>query len=175
MAKKTGWLLAVLFVAAGLCAAGEYADFTGTWDLDLAASRSKTLDEIMKLQGLNWAQRMAAGQISVRHCIQQESNLVLRLEIRGPMQSRTETQYLDGRAVMTLNKRGESISTTTAWTNGGSRIVTRAPIKTGDGRSGQVFITRWLSEDGKTMYTGTECRLKDEPPVEAIRVFRKVE
>ena len=168
-----GWVLGL--AGAVLCAAGELADFTGTWDLDLPASRSKGLDEIMKLQGLNWVERMVAGQTAVRHCIRQESNLVLRVDIQSSLQNRTETQYLDGRETMTVNRHGESIPTTTSWTNGGTRIVTRAPVKTDDGRTGQVVVTRWLGEDGKTMYLGTEYRLKDQAPVEAVRVFHKAE
>ena len=175
MTKKTRWLLEALLVGAGLCMAGEFADFTGTWDLDLPASRSKGLDEIMKLQGLNWVERRVAGQTSVRHAIRQESNLVLRVDIKSSLQNRSETQYLDGRETMSVNRRGESIATTTSWTNEGAKIVTTAPVKTDDGRSGQVFMTRWLSEDGKTMYLGTEYRLKDQAPLEAVRVFRKVE
>ena len=175
MAKKTGWGLAALLAGAVLCADGEWADFTGTWDLDLPASRSKALDEIMKLQGLNWVERTVAGQTSVRHCIRQESNLVLRVDIRSSLQNRSEIQYLDGRETMSVNRRGEPIPTTTSWTNEGAKIVTTAPVKTGDGRSGQVLVSRWLGKDGKTMYLGTEYRLKGQPPLEAVRVFHKVE
>lgn len=150
-------------------------DFTGTWRLDIEASRSKTLDEIMAIQGMNRVERAMANVTIVTQIIRQDTNAVLYLDIRTPFLNRTEIQYLDGREATSTNRQGKAVCTVTMWNEDKSALITKADIKTADGKPAQLTITRKLSQDQKTMYLVTEFQVKDRECLQTVRVFHRSE
>ena len=150
-------------------------DFTGTWRLDLEASRSKALDEIMVIQGLNRVERAMANVTVVTQIIRQDTNDVLYIDIRSPFLNRTEIQYLDGREATSTNRHGKAVCTVTIWNEDKSALITKADIETADGKPAQLTITRKLSPDQKTMYLVTEFQIKDHECLQAVRVFHRSE
>ena len=150
-------------------------DFTGTWRLDLEASRSKALDEIMSIQGLNRVERAMANVTVVTQIIRQDSNDALHIDIRTPFLNRTEIQYLDGREATSTNRQGKTVCTVTMWNEDKSALITKADIETADGKPVELTITRKLSPDRKTMYLVTEFQVKDQECLQAVRVFHRSE
>ena len=150
-------------------------DFTGTWRLDLEASRSKALDEIMVIQGLNRAERAMVNVTVVTQIIRQDTNDVLHIDIRSPFLSRTEIQYLDGREATSTNRHGKAVCTVTMWSEDKSALITKADIETADGKPARLTITRKLSQDQKTMYLVTEFKVKDRECLQSVRVFYRSE
>ncbi|MBN1672383.1 MAG: hypothetical protein JXR37_15185 [Kiritimatiellae bacterium] len=188
--RMTAACLLVFASIAGACQAADPADetarpweqaapgpvdFTGTWELDLRASRSEAFDRIMALQGMNRLERTLLNRVVVTQVIRQETNDVLRLDIRSTFISRQEVQYLDGREMTTTNFKGKAVTTVSSWNQDRSAVIGKMPLKSRDGKPGLLTITRALSPDRKTMYLVMTFAGEGEEPSQALRVFHRKE
>lgn len=150
-----------------------YADFGGRWKLDLDASRSPELDRIMDIQGASWWEKSLANKTEVYQTITQESNLVLRFEVRSTVKNQTDTLYLDGRTKITTNLHGEAIESHTVWTSDGQALKTTAQIRTAAKKPATLLLIRTLSPDRSAIYVTTELIVETNAPIKAVRIFRR--
>ena len=149
-------------------------DFTGTWILDIEASRSKDFDEIMAIQGLNRAEIAMANITVVTQIISQDNN-ALYIDVRTPFLNRTEIQYTDGRKSLSTNLSGKAVNTITIWNDDKSELITKADLETRDGKTARLEIIRKLSQDHKTMYLINDFHMKGQKSLHFIRVFHRNE
>jgi hypothetical protein len=163
--------LAVL--AAAVAVAAPYPDFTGTWALDLDASRGKDLDEIMKRQGMNYFERLIARSTPVKNIIRQESNALLRIEVQSQLENRMEIQYLDDREQVSTNRHGQAVISKTMWSTNSDAVITRTMLAPGSGAVLDLSATRTLANDGKMMRLHIEVIDPGQRVLEADRIFQR--
>jgi hypothetical protein len=124
-------------------------DFNGTWTLDLKASAS--LEPIMKKVGAGLLERKFAFLTNLKANIQQTEQ-VIAVATRGLGFALDETLYPDGRSYPSnLELLGANcLAASTAWSRDQKQLVVTYQIKTKQGKEGQLIVTRYLVNEGKT-------------------------
>ena len=137
-------------------------NFSGTWALDLKASTS--FEPLMKQIGASLLERKYAASVKLKATIHQTEH-VMTIAARGPGFALDETLYLDGRtAPSKLDLLGAtSLKTRTAWSEDHKQLVATHQIKTKQGKGGQLIITRYLINEGKSMVVAFTLKLNAEP------------
>jgi hypothetical protein len=125
----------------------DKTDFNGTWALDLKASAS--LEPIMKKVGATI----------------QQTEQVITVATRGPGFALDETLYPDERShPSNLQLLGANCLTArTAWSSDQKQLVVTYQIKTKQGKEGQLIVTRYLINEGKTEVVVFTLTLSTEP------------
>ena len=127
----------------------DKTDFNGTWALDLKASAS--LEPIMKKVGARLLEQKFASLTNLKATIQQTEQ-VITVATRGPGFALDETLYPDERShPSNLQLLGANCLTArTAWSSDQKQLVVTYQIKTKQGKEGQLIVTRYLINEGKT-------------------------
>lgn len=176
--QSAAWIGFLLMLCWSLCLPGfvcaqtsgsEKTDFTGTWELDLEASDS--MEEILKAQGRSWAERKAAGNMSVTQRITQTKDQ-MTIAIDSVANKSTEVLRLDGTAETKETPKMGTVQTHTSW-DGDSVLVTVVDMKLSDGDPATMVMRRQLRDQGKTMVMQIEMRLKDGKVLSANRILRR--
>ena len=136
-------------------------DFNGTWALDLKASAS--LEPIMKKAGARLLEQKFASLTNLKATIQQTEQ-VITVATRGRGFALDETLYPDERShPSNLQLLGANCLTArTAW-SGDQELVVTYQIKTKQGTEGQLIVTRYLINEGKTEVVVFTLTLSTEP------------
>ena len=94
---------------------------------------------------------------------------------RGPGFSLDETLYLNGRTEPSnLNLLGATSNrTTTAWSKGNKELVTTHYIRTKQGKEGQLIVTRYLTNEGKTLVVAFTLRLHGANTTSARQTWQR--
>jgi len=137
-------------------------DFNGTWTLDLKASAS--LEPIMKKVGARLLERIFASLTKLKANIQQTEQ-VIAVATRGRGFALDETLYPDGRSYPSnLELLGANcLAARTAWSRDQKQLVVTYQIKTKQGKEGQLIVTRYLVNEGKTEVVVFTLKLNAEP------------
>jgi hypothetical protein len=137
-------------------------DFNGTWTLDLKASDS--LEPIMKKVGARLLEQKFASLTNLKATIQQTEQ-VITVATRGRGFALDETLYPDARShPSNLELLGANCLTArTAWSRDQKQLVVTYQIKTKDGKEGQLIVTRYLINEGKTEVVVFTLKLNTEP------------
>src|SRR6516162_3270177 len=137
-------------------------NLSGNWILDLKASTS--VGPLMKQIGAGLLDRTYAASTKLKATIHQtEQNLTIAA--RGPGWALDETLYLDGRTDLSNQQLlgATAIKTRTAWSEDQKRLVATHQIKTKQGKLGQLIITRYLINEGKSLVAVYTLKLDAEP------------
>ena len=147
-------------------------NLSGIWILDLEASTS--LDPLMTQIGAGFLDRKYAALIKLKATLDQTAD-VLTIAARGPGFALDQTLYLDGRTdTGNLNLLGATVlKTRTAWSKDRKRLVATHQIKTGQGKQGQLIITRYLINEGKNLVVVYTLKLDAEPETSAHQIWDK--
>lgn len=158
---RTALLAATLALAAPI-------DLSGTWVLDKEASDS--VDELLKSQGVSWAQRKVVAGLDVTQVISQSGDSVT-VAVDTSKKDRTETLVADGVARQVTSDEGATATVTHSWQ--GSALVTRSSGVDKQGRQAETTITRTLEDGGGTLRQLIEFSADDGTTASAARIFRK--
>jgi hypothetical protein len=84
---------------------------------------------------------------------------------RGPSFALDETLYLDGRTDPSNQQLlgATALETRTTWSEDHKQLVATHQIKTKQGKGGQLIITRYLINEGKSMAVAFTLMLNAEP------------
>jgi hypothetical protein len=148
-------------------------DFNGTWALDLKASAS--LEPIMKKVGARLLEQKFASLTNLKATIQQTEQ-VITVATRGRGFALDETLYPDGRSYPSnLQLLGANCLTArTAWSRDQKQLVVTYQIKTKQGKEGQLIVTRYLINEGKTEVVVFTLKLNTEPDqISARQIWTK--
>lgn len=143
--------------------------FEGTWVLDLPASQS--VDEVLRLQGVAWAERKATDHLAVTHHVSLQDD-VMTVVVQSASGTRTDVLYLDGRVEQRQAPRLGAVSTQSRRTLDRARVVTTTRFTLPEQVGGELVYTRSLL-DANTMALDVSIRLDDGRGTEARRVFRR--
>ena len=137
-------------------------NLSGTWMLDLKASTS--VEPLMKQIGAGLLEQKYATWAELKATFHQTEQ-VLTIATRGPGFALDETLYLDGRTDPSdLPLLGATaIKTRTAWSEDHKQLVATHQIKTKQGKEGQLIVTRYLINEGKSMVVAFTLMLNAEP------------
>jgi hypothetical protein len=137
-------------------------DFNGTWALDLKASAS--LEPIMKKVGARLLEQKFASLTNLKATIRQTEQ-VITVATRGRGFALDETLYPDERShPSNLQLLGANCLTArTAWSRDQKQLVVTYQIKTKQGKEGQLIVTRYLINEGKTEVVVFTLKLNTEP------------
>ena len=137
-------------------------NFNGTWTLDLKASTS--VGPLMKQIGAGVLDRTYAASTKLKATVHQTEQ-ILTIAARGPGFALDETLYLDGRTDLSNQQLlgATAIKTRTAWSEDQKRLVATHQIKTKQGKLGQLIITRYLINEGKSLVAVYTLKLDAEP------------
>ena len=137
-------------------------NLSGIWILDLKASTS--VGPLMKQIGAGLLDRTYAASTKLKATVHQTEQ-VLTIAARGPGFALDETLYLDGRTDPSNHQLlgATAFKTRTAWSQDGKRLVATHQIKTKQGKQGQLIITRYLINEGKSMVVAYTLKLDAEP------------
>jgi hypothetical protein len=143
-------------------------NLSGVWVLDLEASTS--VGPLMKQIGAGLLDRTYAAVIKLKATVHQTEQ-VLTIAARGPGFALDQTLYLDGR---TDSRNQEllgatALKTRTAWSEDRKRLVATHEIKTKQGKQGRLIITRYLTNEGKTLVVDYTLKLNAEPDETSAR------
>ena len=140
----------------------DKTDFNGTWTLDLKASAS--LEPIMKKVGARLLEQKFASLTNLKATIQQTEQ-VITVATRGRGFALDETLYPDERShPSNLQLLGANCLTArTAWSSDQKQLVVTYQIKTKQGKEGQLIVTRYLINEGKTEVVVFTLTLSTEP------------
>ena len=118
----------------------------------------------MKQIGAGLLDRGYAAVTKLKATVHQTEQ-VLTIAARGPGFALDETLYLDGRTDPSNQQLLGAITlkTTTAWSEDRKRLVATHQIKTKQGKQGQLIITRYLINEGKSMVVAYTLKLDAEP------------
>ena len=156
--------------AAPPLAGGEHPDFTGTWKIDLEAS--DPLDALLEVQGRSWIERKAARAMKVTQRITQTADSIT-IAVESVLRTKTDTFAIGGPWEERDTDELGRVRVRTEWSEDGVRLVVRNEAKLKDGTQGELRISRWLEDGGKTMVQLVELALKDGRNPKARRVFRR--
>lgn len=143
-------------------------DFSGTWKLDLKASRLPEL--LMDMQGMGWAERRVGRMISNTQIITQ-TETALDIQTQSPLGSRQETLRLDGHPQITTYKRIGEVTLSSCWD--GPIQITQTLMNTPKGAV-TVIGRRRLEPDRQTMVIELEVNTEDGRQQIVERVFRRI-
>jgi hypothetical protein len=143
-------------------------NLSGIWILDLKASTS--VEPLMKQIGAGLLDRTYAAIIKLKATVHQTEQ-VLTIAARGPGFALDQTLYLDGRTDPTNQQLlgATAVKTRTAWSEDRKRLVATYQIKTKQGQQGQLIITRYLINEGKSMAVVYTLKLEAEPAITSAR------
>jgi hypothetical protein len=148
-------------------------NLSGIWILDLEASTS--VGPLMKQIGAGLLDRGYAASIKLKATLQQTAD-VLTIAVRGPGFALDQTLYLDGRTHRSNEQLlgATALKTRTAWSEDRRRLVATSQIKTKQGKQGQLIITRYLINEGKSLVVVYTLNLEAEPDKTSARqIWRK--
>ena len=147
-------------------------NFSGTWTLDLKASTS--VGPLMKQIGAGLLDRTYAAETKLKATIHQTEQ-ILTIAARGPGWALDETLYLDGRTDPSNQQLlgATAVETRAAWSQDGKRLVATHQIKTKQGKQGQLIITRYLINEGKSLVAVYTLKLDAEPETSARQIWNK--
>jgi len=146
------------------------ADFSGRWLLDEAASGS--MDPILDLQGVGWAQRKLAEGLDAKVTITQTAE-TLTATYENLAGDPTQVLHFDGKPHESVNPAGLPVTFSARWTQGDAVLVASGPATTEDGAAGTLTETRSLSADGRTMTIRIEVVAPGGRKATTTRVFRR--
>src|SRR5215469_6731592 len=143
-------------------------NLSGIWILDLKASTS--VGPLMKQIGTGLLEQIYAASVKLEATVHQTEQ-VLTIAARGPGFALDQTLYLDGRTDPSDQQLLGAIAlkTRTAWSEDRKRLVATHQIKTKQGKQGQLIITRYLINEGKSMVVAYTLRLDAEPDETSAR------
>jgi hypothetical protein len=143
-------------------------NLSGVWILDLKASTS--VGPLMKQIGAGLLERTYAALTELKATVHQTEQ-VLTIAARGPGFALDETLYLDGRTDPSNQQLlgATALKTRTAWSKDSERLVATHQIKTKQGKQGQLIITRYLINEGKSMVVAYTLKLDAEPDETSAR------
>jgi hypothetical protein len=143
-------------------------NLSGTWMLDLKASTS--VEPLMKQIGADLLEQKYATSTELKATFHQTEE-VLTIATRGPGFALDETLYLDGRTDPSNQQLlgATALKTRTAWSEDGKQLVATHQIKTKQGKAGQLIITRYLINEGKSMVVAFTLTLDAEPSETSAR------
>jgi hypothetical protein len=148
-------------------------NFSGIWTLDITASMS--LDRLMTQIGASFFDRKYAAWTKLRATLEQTDD-ILKVATRGPGFALDQTLYLDGRTDSSnLQLLGAtSVNAKTTWSRDYKQLVETHHIRTKHGQDGQLIITRYLMDGGKTLVVAFNLKLNAEPDeISARQIWRK--
>jgi len=147
-------------------------NFAGSWILERKGSTS--LQPLMQEIGAPFHERKLADVISLKANIHQTEH-VMTVATRGPGFSLDETLYLNGRTEPSnLNLLGATSNrTTTAWSKDNKELVTTHYIRTKQGKEGQLIVTRYLTNEGKTLVVAFTLRLHGANTTSARQTWQR--
>jgi hypothetical protein len=136
-------------------------NLSGIWILDLEASTS--VGPLMKQIGAGLLEQTYAALTKLKATVDQTEQ-VLTIAARGPGFALDETLYLDGRTDPSNQQLlgATTLKTRTAWSEDRKRLVATHQIKTKQGKQGQLIITRYLINGGKSMVVAYTLKLNAE-------------
>jgi hypothetical protein len=143
-------------------------NLSGTWMLDLKASTS--VEPLMKQVGADFLEQKYATSTELKATFHQTEE-VLTIATRGPGFALDETLYLDGRTDPSNQQLlgATALKTRTAWSEDRKQLVATHQIKTKQGKAGQLIITRYLINEGKSMVVAFTLTLDAEPSETSAR------
>jgi hypothetical protein len=143
-------------------------NLSGTWMLDLKASTS--VEPLMKQIGADLLEQKYATSTELKATFHQTEE-VLTIATRGPGFALDETLYLDGRTDPSNQQLlgATALKTRTAWSEDRKQLVATHQIKTKQGKAGQLIITRYLINEGKSMVVAFTLMLDAEPSETSAR------
>jgi hypothetical protein len=148
-------------------------NFNGTWTLDRKASAS--LEPLMKKVGARLLERTFASWIDLKAEIRQTEQ-VIAVATRGCGFALDQTLYPDGRSYPSnLELLGANCLTArTAWSRDQKQLVVTYEIKTKQGKEGQLILTRYLINGGKTEVVVFTLKLNAESDqISARQIWHK--
>jgi len=147
-------------------------NLSGIWILDLKASTS--VGPLMKQIGAGLLDRTYAAETKLKATIHQTEQ-ILTIAARGPGWALDETLYLDGRTDPSNQQLlgATAVETRAAWSQDGKRLVATHQIKTKQGKQGQLIITRYLINEGKSLVAVYTLKLDAEPETSARQIWNK--
>jgi hypothetical protein len=105
-----------------------------------------------------------------------QTDRVLTVATRGPAFSLDETLHLDGRTQPSSLKLlgATTFQTRAAWSKDRKRLVVTYQIRTKQGKEGQLVLTRYLIDEGKTLVVAYSLKLNADPNQPSARqIWRK--
>jgi len=143
-------------------------NLSGIWILDLKGSTS--VGPLMKQVGASLPERTYAASTKLKATVHQTEQ-VLTISAHGPGFTLDETLYLDGRTDPSNQQLlgATALKTRTAWSEDGKRLVATHQIKTKQGKQGQLIITRYLINEGKSLVVVYTLKLDAEPDETSAR------
>ena len=147
-------------------------NLSGIWILDLKASTS--VGPLMKQIGAGLLDRTYAASTKLKATVHQTEQ-ILTIAARGPGFALDETLYLDGRTDLSNQQLlgATAVETRAAWSQDGKRLVATHQIKTKQGKQGQLIITRYLINEGKSLVAVYTLKLDAEPETSARQIWNK--
>jgi hypothetical protein len=137
-------------------------NLSGTWMLDLKASTS--VEPLMKQIGAGLLEQKYATSTKLKATFYQTEE-ILTIATRGPGFALDETLYLDGRTDPSNQQLlgATALKNRTAWSEDHKQLVATHQIKTKQGKGGELIITRYLINEGKSMAVAFTLMLNSEP------------
>lgn len=164
-------LALAVIAAAPARAGGGRPEFTGTWRLDLDAS--EPLDALLEVQGRSWIERKVARSMNVTQKIRQAGDTIT-IAVESALRTKVDVFAIGGPWEERTTDELGRVRVKTEWNADGKRLVVRNEAKLKDGTEGELRISRWFEDGGKTMVQLVELDLKDGRHPAARRVFRRV-
>jgi len=145
------------------------ADLAGAWAFD--ATVSENAEEVLRLQGVGWAKRkIAVNMTSITQTIAIDGN---KLHIK--MESAVKTDEQD--VIVDGNEYDRVIDETPTkvkanWENG--RLIAHHTFVNGDGKKAVRTIERYVEDGGKVLIQNIHIKLTESGEEAKVkRVFRK--
>jgi hypothetical protein len=148
-------------------------NLSGIWILDLNASTS--VGPLMKQIGTGLLEQIYAASTKLKATVHQTEQ-VLTIATRGPGFALDQILYLDGEANPSNQQLlgATALKTTTAWSEDYQQLVATHQIKTKQGKEGQLIITMYLINEGKSMVAAFALKLNAEPnSISACQIWNK--
>jgi len=155
---------------AGVAAAADHPDFSGTFKLDLKSSDS--LDEMLKAQGASWLERKLAGSTVVTQTVRHRGD-TLEIQAKSSLRTSKDTIRIGAGWEERETEMGRGRARTD-WDADGRTLVTRVEVKPKKGDPAAFTIRRSLADDGQTTVQALELRTKDGKAYKARRILRRV-
>lgn len=179
MLPTRSWMPALLSLALTMPATGLVlvhpraawaapTDFSGTWQLDRAASDS--MEPLLKAQGISMVERKIASSLDITQVIQQAED-TLDLEVKSTAKNVVQKLIVDGESRRIESDRTGPSMVSHRWK--GTVLITHSIGADPDGVPIRTTITRSLDDGGATM-TQTIVQTTDNgTPITVRRVFRR--
>jgi hypothetical protein len=147
-------------------------NLSGTWTLDLKESTS--VEPLMREIGASLIERKYAVSTRLKATIHQTEH-VMTVATRGPAFVLDERLYLDGRTEPGGLKLlgATALQTRTTWSKDHKHLIATHQIKTKQGKEGQLIITRYLINEGKSLVVAFNLKLHGEPTSSARQIWHR--